>query len=554
VVGLDRGGTLHVGESARNQLQAMPDRTVAEVKRLMGTGAEVTLGDRRYRPQEISALVLRALKADAERFLDGPVEEAVITVPAYFTDAARQATKDAGDLAGLTVERILNEPTAAALAYGLDHLCAEQHVLVYDLGGGTFDVSVLELFRGVLEVKASAGNDRLGGTDLDAAVVAWLFAEFEQQHGLDLRSDLQVQARFKAAAEQAKVELSVMEVTTVLVPFLAARAGQPLSLEVELSRAKLEALVGDLIRATLPPIEAALRDARLKREAITDLVLVGGSSRMPMVRRLVSEFFGKEPRGGVHPDEAIALGAAIQAGLKSGRDPGHDGIMITDVNPFTLGVEVMGFAGRQPVKGLFSPIIPRNTAIPVSRTEIYSSTRDGQDAVDVRIYQGESRLCAENVFLDQYQVQGMPTAPAGVEKVAVTFTYDVNGILHVATKIVSTGHEARLVVDRSAQRLDEAARRASRARLDTEFGATGPVAAPGAPGGATSSAPGSTPARAAFVAAARARSTSTPAALGERLRFLADELEKAMASGLAAEADRLERELTSALFEQAVDT
>jgi molecular chaperone DnaK len=467
IVGLDRAGRLHVGDTARNQLLALPERTAAEFKRLMGSTAKVRLGDREYSPQELSALVLKQLKEDAERHLGAPVAEAVITVPAYFTDAQRQATKDAGELAGFVVDRIINEPTAAALAYGLDHLDAEQLILVYDLGGGTFDVSVLEMFQGVLDVKAAAGNNHLGGGDFDRLVADWLAGEFAAAHGVDLRRDPQALLRLRVAAEQAKLELSTRAATTVRLPFVAVRAGEPLSLELELTRAKLEELVGPLVRSTLEPLAAALRDAKLDRGRISDVVLVGGSSRMPLVRRLLAEYFDREPRGGVHPDEAIALGAAVQAGLKSGVLSSERGIMITDVCPFTLGVEVASGAQRQ--GGLFSPIIPRNSTVPVARTEVYSTTATEQRAVDIKIYQGESRLTRHNTFLDAYSIDGIPPAPAGHEKVAITFSYDLNGILNVRTKIVSTGKEAQLVVDRSGQRLSAAERATARQRLDREW-------------------------------------------------------------------------------------
>jgi molecular chaperone DnaK len=533
VVGLDRTGRLHVGETARNQLVGMPERTVAEVKRLMGSGTAVRLGDRSYTPQEISALILRSLREDAERHLGEPVEEAVVTVPAYFTDAQRQATRDAGELAGLRVDRILNEPTAAALAYGLDHLDAEQHVVVFDLGGGTLDVSVLEMFQGVLEVKASAGNSRLGGGDFDRAVTAWLCNELQRAHGVDVRGDLRTMARLRQAAEQAKVALSSLDSVPVVLPFVAQRAGQPVSLEVELTRERLEELVGDLARSALEPLQVALLDARLAREAITDLVLVGGASRVPLVRRLVSEFFGKAPRAGVHPDEAIALGAAVQAGLKSGALPRASGIMITDVCPFTLGVEVSSEPGSRPGTGRFSPVMPRNTTIPASRTEIYQTTTAGQAQVEIRVYQGESPWVKDNVLLDRYVVGGVPPAPAGVEQVAVTFSCDLNGIVHVTTKILSTGGEASLVVDRNRQRLTGAERLEARARLDADCG---PAPAP-RPG----------PARLPLAETARARALLSGPGDREKLLFLASELERASAAGHDEEAGRLERELTSLL-------
>jgi len=564
VVGIDRSGRLHVGATAKNQLVAMPDRTVAEVKRLMGTSERVQIGDRSYTPTEVSALILRALKQDAERFFSERVEEAVVTVPAYFTDAQRQATKDAGELAGLRVERILNEPTAAALAYGIDNLDKEQFVLVYDLGGGTFDVSVLEMFNGVLEVKASAGNSRLGGTDFDRALVGWLAAEIERAHGVDVRGDLQAMARLKAAAEQSKVELSSVEATTVSLPFIAVKGGSPVSFEAEVTRGRLEELVGPLVRSTLAPVEAALADAKIDRRAVAEVVLVGGSSRMPLVQALVAEHFGKEPRRGVHPDEAVALGAAIQAGLKTGAISAQAGIMITDVCPFTLGVEVMGSAGSQKVTGLFSPIIPRNSTVPVSKTDVYATTADGQRQVDIKVYQGESHLVKNNVFLSQYSVDGVPAGPAGSEKVRVTFTYDVNGILEVTTQVVSTGKEAKLRVDKSPNRMTVADRLVARQRLDEEWsGGAGAGAVASSSSSSSSSAaaaaaaaPATAPAggagdeaHAALIAAARRR---LPAARGEqatRLAGLIEALSAAAAAGDAARASQLDVELTELLFE-----
>jgi len=552
VVGVDRQGRLLVGAAARNQMVAMPDRTVAEVKRQMGSGSQVALGERSYSPVEISGLILRALKQDAERFLGEPVPEAVVTVPAYFTDAQRQATKDAGDLAGLKVERILNEPTAAALAYGLDNLDKEQLVLVYDLGGGTFDVSVLEMFNGVLDVKASAGNNRLGGGDFDRAVAAWLRERFEKAHGVDLSDDPQALARLRAAAEQAKIDLSGADVTQVLLPYLAVKDGAPRSLEIEVTRADLERLIGALVRSTLGPIESALADARVDRRAVAEIVLVGGSSRVPMVRALVAEHFGKEPRRGVDPDEAIALGAAIQAGLKTGAISAATGIMITDVCPFTLGVEVSASAGSQLVDGMFSPIIPRNSTVPVSRTETYATTADNQRVVNVRVYQGEARLVKNNVFLAQYQLEGVPPGPAGREKVAVTFSYDVNGILKVTTKVVSTGKEGSITVDKSPSRLSIDDRAAARARLDREWpspdgAASGPGPRPDAalPKPAADLSPGVAP----LLAAARARLASAGAPAAARLRDLAGELEAAAARGDAERVAKLDAELTDLLFE-----
>src|SRR4051812_21481603 len=550
VVGLDKSGALHVGETAKNQLVSMPERTVAEVKRLMGTGEKVRLGDRTYAPQEVSALILKSLKEDAERQAGAAVEEAVITVPAYFTDAQRQATKDAGELAGFKVERILNEPTAAALAYGVDHLDREQFVLVYDLGGGTFDVSVLEMFEGVLDVKASAGNNRLGGSDFDAALVAWMAAEIEREHRPNVRGARRAMPRLKAAAEQAKMELSTVNVTQVLLPFLGMRGGDPVSAELELTRLKLEELVGDLIRSTLIPVDRALKDAKLEKKAITEIVLVGGSSRVPLVRRTIEEHFGHAARGGVNPDEAIALGAAVQAGLKSGAIKSQNGIMITDVCPFTLGVEVMGRSGGgEKVSGLFSAIIPRNSTVPISRTETYSTTSDGQRQVDVRIYQGEERLVRNNTFLDAYTVEGVPPAPMGSEHVAVTFTYDVNGILNVRTKVVSTGKEAMLTVDKSAQRMSPKERDEARSRLEREWKPSAPAPSP-APAPAPSAPEPELPqAVRELVAAAQDKVPALAEKDRARVEDLVSRLKAAARRGEPAEIQRLDGELTEVLFE-----
>jgi molecular chaperone DnaK len=474
VVGLDSQGQVHVGESARNQLPLAPERTIAEVKRRMGSSEVVQLGDRGYKPQEISAFILKSLRDDAERHFGSTVTEAVVTVPAYFTDAQRQATRDAGELAGLTVERILNEPTAAALAYGIDRLEKEEFILVYDLGGGTFDVSVLEMFSGVLEVRASAGNSHLGGSDFDRAIVDFLVERTKVEHGLDLTNDAKARARIKAAAESAKIDLSTARAVPIVLPFVGMKNGQPVSVETELTRAKLESLIGDAVRSTLGPIKTALKDANLDRNQVSEVVLVGGSSRIPLVYEVLEEFFGKPPRGGINPDEAVALGAAVQAGLKSGAVSPATGIMITDVSAFTLGVEVMSrSAGGAEVGGLFSPIIPRNSTVPISRTEVYRTTADNQRVVNIRVYQGEDRLVKNNVFLDAYEVEGVPPASAGSQSLAVTFTYDLNGILNVKTKIVSTGKEATLVVDKSPHRLSPLERQESRARLEREWAKLG---------------------------------------------------------------------------------
>jgi len=472
-------------------------------------------------------------------------------VPAYFTDAQRQATKDAGELAGFRVERILNEPTAAALAYGLDRLEEESLVVVYDLGGGTFDVSVLELFKGVLDVKAAAGNNRLGGADLDQRVAAWLAKELARVHGVDLAADRVACARLLAAAEQAKVQLSSAEVATVSLPFLFVKDGAPVSPELELTRARLEELIGDLVRSTLAPVEQALKDAKVTPQDVDAVVLVGGSSRIPLVHRVVAERFGKDPRRGVHPDEAVAMGAAVQAGLKSGAlSAKAGGVMIADICPYTLGIEASTMAGSQRVDGVFSRIIRRNATIPVSRTEVYSTTGDGQTLVRIKVFQGDDDLVRNDVFLDQYEVAGIPPGPAGSERVAVTFTYDVNGILHVKTKIVSTGKEAALRVDRSAQRMTAPEREAARRRLEAEWsgGTSGPAPSSAAPAPAPEGAAPADELR-QLAAAARGRAGDAPAPIAARLGKLAEALEGALAAGDAVAAARAGDELTELLFE-----
>ena len=464
VVGLTPQGQLLVGRSARNQLAVAPDRTIAEMKRQMGSTEGIVLGDRSYTATELSSFVLMALKEDAERYLGQPVTEAVITVPAYFTDAQRHATREAGVLAGLKVERILNEPTAAALAYGLTHLDQEAHVLVYDLGGGTFDVSILEMYSGVLDVRASSGNARLGGSDFDALVVRWLLDQIQQEHGLDLRGDRAAMARLKLAAEQAKIELSAQSSATIQLPFLAMKGGSPISPLLELDRTTFEALIGPLVRSTLEPVAAALRDAKLVPAQIGEILLVGGSSRIPLVQRLVEEYFHQKPRFEVNPDEAVALGAAIQAGLKGGAFSAETGIMITDVAPFTLGVESSRRVGQSLVNGFFLPIIPRNSTIPITRSQVVNTVADGQTRVTVRVFQGDDHLCKNNVFLDEYHIQDIPSGRAGQERLEIAFTYDINGILQVKTTIMSTGRAATLRISRAAPSPD------SQARLSADYG------------------------------------------------------------------------------------
>jgi len=548
VVALDASQRLVVGSRAKEELVVAPDRAFAEVKRLMGSAEKVRLGDRQYTPTELSAIVLRALREDAERFFGGAVEEAIVTVPAYFTDAQRQATKDAGELAGFRVERILNEPTAAALAYGIDHLDAEEHVVVYDLGGGTFDVSVLEMFGGVLDVKATAGDSRLGGGDFDRALVEQLRAEFERRHGLDLRGDRRAMARLLAAAERAKLTLSTVDVAVVELPALARASGRDVTFATEITRAQLEGLVGELVASTLTCLDAALSDAKVSRSAVSQVVLVGGSSRVPLVRRRVAEYFGKEPRTDVDPDEAVALGAAIQVGLKTGAISAEAGIMITDVSPFTLGLETQSKAGRQVVHGVFSPIIARNSTVPVSRKEQFSTTADGQKSVTIRVFQGESRYTKNNVFLDEYTLDGVPAAPAGRESVAVTFTYDINGILDVTTEILSTGKKGTLVIDKSPRRMTDDDRSRAKERVEREWGLGG-AAVPEAPPALANAAPGAASAELTLLlSSARERLATARGPQRAQLETLLRDADEAVARGDRGAMNALDVSLTDLLF------
>jgi len=522
VVSIDRHGRALVGKPAREDLILRPEWSIAEFKRKMGSTEKIVLGDRTYSPQELSALVLRSLREDAEAFLGAPVSEAVVTVPAYFTDAQRQATKDAGELAGLKVERILNEPTAAALAYGIEDLSREELVLVYDLGGGTFDVSVLDMFEGVLDVKASAGNNALGGGDFDRLFCAWLTEKAETALGCSLANDKRKQALLLAAAERAKIELSATTTTEVRVVGLA---DQPFELEV--SRAEFERLIANLVHSTLHPVESALKDSGYKKEQIAQILLVGGSTRIPLVRSLLAETFGKEPETRANPDEAVALGAAIQAGLKVGTISAATGIMITDVAPFTLGVETQSRAGSHAVNGLFSAIIERNSTIPVERTETYATTVDGQDKVTIRVFQGESRFTKHNVYLDEYTLEGVPKAPAGREKIAVTFAYDINGILKVTTKIASTGKEACLAISKSPARLSAIEKSEAISRLEAQR---------------------STPPLRELAESARKRLPSFDGEVQARLQALLDAADRALASGDKTAQNRLDADLTDFLF------
>lgn len=434
VVGFTPTGEQLVGQIAKRQAITNPHRTFASIKRHMGTDYRVFMEDRAFSAPEISAMVLRKLKADAEAYLGEPVDRAVITVPAYFNDGQRQATKDAGQIAGLEVLRILNEPTAAALAYGLDK--SEVHtILVWDLGGGTFDVSILELGDGVFEVKSTSGNTSLGGDDWDSIVVEWLADEFQALNQVDLRADRLALQRLKEAAEKAKIELSAMLSTGINLPFIGVRADGPLHLELTLSRAKFESLTSGLREKMREPTYQALNDARLSPGQIDKVVLVGGSTRMPAVQNMVRDIFKKDPFKGMNPDEVVAAGAAIQAGVMGGE---IKNVILLDVTPLSLGIETMG--------GVMTRLIPRNTTLPTSKTEVFTTASDSQIAVDIHILQGEREMAADNKSLGRFQLAGIPPAPRGTPKIEVLFDIDVNGIVAVKARDKATGREQQIIV------------------------------------------------------------------------------------------------------------
>ncbi|WP_366924117.1 molecular chaperone DnaK [Metallumcola ferriviriculae] len=432
-----------VGQVAKRQSITNPDRTVTSIKRHMGTDYKVKIGDKDYTPQEISAMVLQKLKTDAESYLGEKVTQAVITVPAYFTDSQRQATKDAGKITGLEVLRIINEPTAASLAYGLEK-GEDQTILVYDLGGGTFDVSILELGEGVFEVKATSGNNRLGGDDFDQRVMDQLVQEFKKSHGIDLSKDKMAIQRLKEAAEKAKHELSSVTSTNINLPFITATQEGPQHLDITLTRAKFDEITADLVEKTMGPTRQALSDAGLKADAIDRVILVGGSTRIPAVQEAIKKVLGQDPHKGVNPDECVALGAAIQAGVLAGE---VKDVLLLDVTPLTLGIETLG--------GVFTILIERNTTIPTSKSQIFSTAADSQTAVDIHVLQGERKFAADNKTLGRFQLTGIPPAPRGVPQIEVKFDIDANGIVHVTAKDLGTG-KAQDITIKSSSGLDDA--------------------------------------------------------------------------------------------------
>jgi len=443
VVAFSKDGERLVGQVAKRQAITNPDRTISSIKRDMGTDRKVDIDGKSYSPQEISAMILQKLKADAEAYLGEPVSHAVITVPAYFNDSQRQATKDAGKIAGLEVQRIINEPTAAALAYGMDKE-NDQKIMVYDLGGGTFDVSILELGDGIFEVLATSGNNRLGGDDFDQRVIDYLADEFKKENGIDLKADKMALQRLKEAAEKAKIELSGVTTTNVNLPFITADATGPKHLDITLTRAKFDELTHDLVEATMEPTRNALRDAGLSAGEIDKVLLVGGSSRIPAVQEAVKKITGKEPHKGINPDECVAVGASIQGAVLSGD---VSGIVLLDVTPLSLGLETLG--------GVFTKLIERNTTIPTKKSQIFSTAADGQTSVEVHVLQGEREMAAYNKTLGKFHLDNIPSAPRGVPQIEVTFDIDANGIVHVSAKDLGTGNAQEITITASTNLSDD---------------------------------------------------------------------------------------------------
>ena len=450
-VGLSPTEEILVGESARNQYVVSPDRTIKSIKRKMGSDECVTLGEETYSPQEISAFILKRLKAIAEESLGESVEQAVITVPAYFSDKQRQATKDAGEIAGLEVVRIINEPTAAALAYGLDRE-EDQFLVVYDLGGGTFDVSVIEINSGVIEVRATHGNTQLGGDDFDAVLVKYIAEDFRQQHGVDLCADGRALARLTRAAEHAKIALSNAPFATIREEFIATAEGKPIHLEMEIERSRFEALINDMLESTIECVQQALEDASLTTDEINEVLLVGGSTRIPLLSDMIAGVIDVEPHLEIDPELCVAMGASVQAGIIAGEP--IDAILV-DVTPYSLGIEAATWNMGSPMFDQYSVIIKHNTPIPVSKSEVYTTLSPNQDIVEIKVYQGEESVASQNTFLGEFRLEGIKRTKRGAPEIVVNFDYDVNGIVHVSAQDKQTGREKEIAVTAAPDRLTE---------------------------------------------------------------------------------------------------